>query len=332
MKKINLLLLLVIFTGSEVLAAETLTVYSGRNEKFVKPVMKAFTKKTGIRVVIHNAKASGLINRMRLEGTKTRADLFLSNDAGSLQIGTGMGLFQPISTDLGKIEKNYKAADNTWVGLSARARVLVINTAYVNDLQFVKSVFDLADSRLLGKLAITHSANGSFVAGITVYQKAVGDKKVIGFLKGLKTNSAGKVYNKHSKIVKAVASGKKMIGLVNHYYIYRHLKKHPRAPIRIMIPDQGKKGMGVAWNVTGIAVTKHTKKAKLANRLVKFLVSKEGQALFANQNNEYPVRSDVEANKAIPARTSYRIADVPMAELGKSRTATLNLIEKIGLY
>ncbi len=312
-------------------ATDGLVVYSGRNDKFVDPVMAEFTKQTGIKVQIHNSKASSLINRMKLEGSKTKADLFLSNDAGTLQIGSDMGLFLSLKDSLvHAIEPRYRGDENRWVGLSARARVLVYNKAFINELRYIKSVFDLADPRLLGKVAITDSANGSFIDGITVYMKVVGPEKTLAFLKGLKSNTAGKVYSKHGKIVEEVAAGKKIIGLVNHYYIYRYLEKHPTAPIEILIPDQGDQGMGVAWNVTGIAVSKHTKKLKEAEKLVEFLVSEKGQALFSAGNQEYPVRQGVSPPKGMPA--NYKVAKMPMIELGKSRNKTLDLIEKIGLY
>ncbi len=333
MKIFKFVLPALLLVSASAWSEQTLVVYSGRHAKFVKPVMDAFTKKTGIKVQLFSSKSTALINRLSLEGKKTKADLFISNDAGSLQIGSDKGLFTSVDKKTANlINQKYRAKNNSWVGLTARARVLVINTKHSNELKFVRSVFDLADSRLLGKIAITHSANGSFIAGITVYQKAVGDAKVLAFLKGIKMNSAGKVYNKHSKIVADVAKGKKIIGLVNHYYIYRYLDKHPKATIAVRLPDQGTKGMGVAWNVTGIAISKHSKKQKLAQKLVAYLLSKEGQKHFAIVNREYPVRAGVHAAKVIPPASSYKVSNVPMSEIGKSRNKTLSLIEKVGLY
>jgi iron(III) transport system substrate-binding protein len=322
-----------VFLGiSNVMAADSLVVYSGRSDKFVKPVIEQFTRQTGIKVILHSAKSTELINKLRVEGERTEADLFISNDAGNLQVGSDLGLFSALPSALVKdVNKNYRAPDNTWIGLSARARVLVMNSKKKKELSFVKSVMDLADPRLKGKLAITHSANGSFIAGVTVYQKLLGDEKVANWLKGMKANAEGKVFNKHSKIVRAVASGKKDIGLVNHYYIYRHLDKHPDANIQIVMPDQGEQGMGVAWNVAGIAVTKHTKKQELAKKLVAFLVSAKGQKTFSEVNREYPTRSDVQASAKIPAAGSYKVADVPMYELGKLRTKTLDLLDSVGM-
>jgi iron(III) transport system substrate-binding protein len=206
----------------------------------------------------------------------------------------------------------------------------VVNTKQ-NDTDFVKSVFDLADPRLAGKLAITHSGNESYIAGVTVYMLKAGDEKTSTWLAGMKRNVDGSVFNKHSKIVKAVADGKKAIGLVNHYYIYRHLEKHPDAPIRILLPDQGKDGMGVAWNVAGVAMSKHSKHAAAAEKFIDFVTSEAGQELFAKVNREYPTRKGVAAAAEVPAAGSYKVAGVPMADLGKYRNKTLDLIEAVGM-
>ncbi len=310
------------------LASDPLVVYSGRSDKFVKPVFEAFSEKTGIDVVIHSGKSTALLNKLRVEGPRTQADLFISNDAGNLQIGSDLDLFAPLpAANLAVIPANLKATDNSWVGLSARARVLVVNTN--KDMSWAKSVFDLADPRLKNRLAITHSANESFIAGVTVYMEMAGKEKTKAWLQGMKANVGTQVFNKHSKIVNAVASGEKDIGLVNHYYIYRHLDKHPDAPIAIVLPDQN--GMGVAWNVAGIAVSKYSKKPALAQKLVEFLISDEGQRVFAEVNREYPTRPGVAAAPQIPAAGSYKVADVPMSKLGSERSATLDLIEAVGM-
>ena len=316
---------------SQYVQAESLVVYSGRKDKFIKPVVAEFTKETGIKVLLHSGSSTSLLNKLKLEGKNSSADLFISNDAGNLEKGKEMKLFSPVSSDLVKgIPQKLRASDNSWIGLSARARVLVVNT---NDksVDFVKSVFDLSDSRLKNKLAITHSGNGSYIAGVTVYMESVGKEKISKWLAGMKTNVNGKVFNKHSKIVKAVAKGKRSVGLVNHYYIYRHLKKHPEAPIKIVLPDQGKNDIGVAWNVAGIAITKTTKNKKAAEKFIAFVTSEKGQSLFAKVNREYPVREGIAAAAEIPKAGSYKVTPVAMQILGQKRDETLDLIEAVGM-
>lgn len=327
---VSLIVLFSLLIGQYVQAA-SLVVYSGRKDKFIKPVVAEFIKETGIKVLLHSGSSTSLLNKLKLEGSNSTADLYISNDAGNLEKGKELNLFSPVAENLiHSIPQRLRATDNSWIGLSARARVLVVNT---NDksVDFVKSVFDLSDPRLKNKLAITHSGNGSYIAGVTVYMESVGKEKTADWLAGMKANVGGKVFNKHSKIVKAVAKGKRSVGLVNHYYIYRHLKKYPKAPIKIVLPDQGDKGIGVAWNVAGIAMSKHTKNRQAAERFIAYVTSIKGQWLFAKANSEYPVRHGVIAAPEVPEAGSYKVAPVAMQVLGQKRSATLDLIETVGM-
>lgn len=331
MRFLNIFLLVVLLPVNPLQAGEELLIYSGRSDKFVKPVTEAFTRETGIKVILHAGSSTALLNKLRLEGGRTSADLYISNDAGTLQKGSDLKLFRPIPKSITRnIPSNYRSKHNDWLGLSARARVLVVN----NNSPAVKglnSVFDLAKPELKGLIALTHSGNESYIAGVTVYMQTKGKKVAQEWLAGMKQNLDNGVYNKHSKIVQAVASGKKAVGLVNHYYIYRHLEKHPDAPIRIVIPDQGKNDIGVAWNVAGAAITKHTKKVGAAEKLLAFMVSKQGQMLFASVNREYPARPGISAAHEVPAVGSFKVADIPMAKLGSLRNETLDLIEAVGM-
>ena len=142
-------------------ADDSLVIYSGRSDKFVKPVVAEFTRQTGIKVTLHTGKSTALLNKLRIEGKRTDADLFLSNDAGNLQRGSEWGLFRAIdSALLAPIDKTYRAANHRWVGLSARARVLVVNTQGPWPDQ-PNPVFDPAPPPPTGKLGITNRTNAT---------------------------------------------------------------------------------------------------------------------------------------------------------------------------
>src|SRR5210317_2143178 len=158
-------------------AADSIIVYSGRSDKFIKPVINEFTKQTGIKVTIHTGKSTALLNKLNIEGARTDADLFISNDAGTLQKGSELKLFSTVPDAIAtQIENNYRAKDNSWIGLSARARVLVVNkkSKFADSLN---SIFDLSDPKLKGQLGITNSTNESYIAGATVYMLATDKKK-----------------------------------------------------------------------------------------------------------------------------------------------------------
>jgi len=316
----------------ESFAAERLVVYSGRAERLIKPVLDKFQEKTGIQIDLLSSKTTELVNRLQAEKDRTPADVFITNDAGSLERAREIGILRPLTLNIVDrvIPAQFRAPDNSWIGLSGRVWIIVYNTKQVKPSDLT-SILDLADPRWKGKIAIPNSGSEYLQAGISVIKEAAGEEKAKKFLAGLRENGGNEVYGKSSQIVRAVAKGRVGLGIVNHYYIFRHLAKNPNAPIAPLIPDQQPGGMGAIMNVAGIGVVKHTKHLDEATRLVTFLVSRAGQQLFADLNKEYPLHPEVSADHALPPRDSFRVAQVPLARLATLREPTMILIEEQGL-
>ena len=313
-------------------AADTLTVYSGRSERLIKPVFDAFTAKTGIHIDLLSSGTTELVNRLKLEGTRSQADLFITNDAGSLELARTAGLLRPLN--MREVERaipsQFRAPDNSWIGLSGRFWVIVVNTKMVQPDQ-VSSLFDLADPKWKGKIAIPNSGSEYLQAGVSVMRAGLGDERTKQFLEGLRDNAGTQVYQKSSQIVDAVAKGQVAMGIVNHYYVYRHLATQPTAPLTVVMPDQQEGDLGAIMNVAGIGVLKHTPRLDQAKLLVEFLVAQAGQKMFADLNKEYPLHPDVKADHALVDRKSFRAALVPLTKLAELREPTLQLIEHVGL-
>ena len=102
MKSAIRLLILFSFLISQYAQAESLVIYSGRKDKFIKPVVTEFTKETGIKVLLHSGSSTSLLNKLKLEGENSQADLFISNDAGNLEKGKEMNLFVPVTAAIAK--------------------------------------------------------------------------------------------------------------------------------------------------------------------------------------------------------------------------------------
>ncbi|MGH7228175.1 MAG: substrate-binding domain-containing protein, partial [Nitrospiraceae bacterium] len=103
-------------------AADRLVVYSGRAERLIKPVLDSFQAKTGIQMELLSSGTTELVNRLQAEGERTPADLFITNDAGSLERARELGLLRPLN--MREIDRAvpapFRAPDNSWVGLSGR--------------------------------------------------------------------------------------------------------------------------------------------------------------------------------------------------------------------
>ncbi|GKS57417.1 putative binding protein component of ABC iron transporter [Nitrospira sp.] len=313
-------------------AADTLVVYSGRAERLIKPVLDAFQTKTGIQVELLSSGTTELVNRLQVEGDRTPADVLITNDAGSLERARELGLFRPMN--LREVDRaipsQFRAADNSWIGLSGRFWIVVYNTKQVKPEE-ITSLLDLANPKWKGKIAIPNAGSEYLQAGISVIKAAQGHDRTTAFLKGLKNNAGNRVYGKSSQIVDAVSKGEVGVGIVNHYYVYRQLAQDPNAPIAALMPDQQEGGMGAIMNVAGIGVLKGTAHLDSAKLLVEFLVAQAGQKMFAELNKEYPLHPEVQADPALPPRDSFRAALVPLARLAELREPTMMLIEDAGL-
>lgn len=317
---------------TDLFAADKLVVYSGRAERLIKPVFDAFTAKTGIQVDLLSSGTTELVNRLKAEGDRTPADLLLTNDAGSLELARGAGLLRPLN--MREVERaippQFRAADNSWVGLSGRFWIIVYNTTMVKPEQ-VSSLLDLANPQWKDKIAIPNSGSEYLQAGVSVIRSVHGDDRTKKFLEGLRDNAGSQVYQKSSQIVDAVAKGQVALGIVNHYYVYRHLATQSTAPLAVVMPDQKDGAMGAIMNVTGIGITKSSTHAENAKLLIEFLVAQAGQKMFADLDKEYPLHPEVKADPALVDRKSFRAALVPLTKLAELREPTLTLIEQVGL-
>lgn len=323
---------MLVWPQGEPAAADRIVVYSGRAERLIKPVLDAFQTASGIQVELLSSGTTELVSRLQAEGERTPADVFITNDAGSLERARELGLLRPLN--MREVERaipsQYRAPDNSWIGLSGRFWIVVYNTAQVKPGE-IRSLFDLADPRWKDKIAIPNSGSEYLQAGVSVIKATVGDDRTKQFLQGLKTNAGTQVYHKSSQIVESVAKGQVAVGLVNHYYVFRHLAAQPVAPIAALMPDQQEGGIGAIMNVAGIGVTRHTRHLDSAKLLVEFLVAQAGQKLFADLNKEYPLHPEVKADPALTERKSFRAALVPLARLAELREPAMTLIEQVGL-
>lgn len=322
-----------LLSSTDASAADTnLTVYSGRAERLIKPALDVFTTKTGIHIDLLSSGTTELLNRMKAEGDRSPADVFIANDAGSLEIARTAGLLRPVN--MREVERaipsQFRAGDNSWIGLSGRFWIIVYNTTMVKPDQ-IKSLLDLADPAWKDKIAIPNAGSEYLQAGVSVIRASLGDESTKTFLGGLRDNAGSQVYQKPSQIVEAVAKGQVPVGIVNHYYVYRHLATQPTAPLGVLMPDQQADGMGAIMNVAGIGILKHAPHIEHAKLLVEFLVDQTGQKLFADLDKEYPLHPDVKADPILPERKSFRAALVPLTKLAELREPTMLLIEQVGM-
>ncbi len=319
--------------GADVAAAAgagDLIVYSGRNEKLIKPLLEQFTEKTGIEVTARYGGSAELAAQLLEEGSRSPAAVFLSQDAGALGAVQDQDLLAPLDQPvLAKVPAKYRSEEGRWVGVSGRSRVLVYNPQIVAAADLPKSVFDLTSPQYKGKVAFAPT-NASFQSFVTAMRVSAGEERTRAFLEGLKANDA-KAYDGNILIVDAVDRGEIPFGLVNHYYLYEKAAEAgglDKVTARNHLFPGNDPGSFV--NVAGVGLLEG-KTSPDARAFVEYLLGPDAQRYFAEETKEFPLVQGVQADVPdLPALQELQGPDVDLSQLD-SLEQTLALLEEVGL-
>ena len=304
-------------------SAQSITVYSGRNEAFIGPLVGSFEQATGIEVNVRYGGSAPLAAQILEEGRNSPADVFLAQDAGALGAVQASGLLAELSAGiLERVDPRFRSGDGRWVGISGRARVLIVDPA-VEDLP--GSVFELTAERYRGRVGWA-PGNGSFQAFVTAMRVLHGDAAAAEWLRGMVANDV-QVYPNNSSQVEAVGRGEIDFGLVNHYYLYRFTADRPDFPaVNLFLPDAD---IGALVNVAGAAVLASSRNRDLAEQFIDFMLSPEAQRHFATEVNEYPLVEAVAANPELPPLASLQTPELDLSTLADLE-GTLELLLDTG--
>ena len=272
-------------TASAMEATE-LTVYSGRNENLVGPLLERYQEVSGVTVNVRYGGTAELAATIMEEGQNSPADVFFGQDAGALGALSLAGRFTQLPAEiLDRVDPRFQSGRGDWVGASGRARVFVYNTEMVSMDELPNDIWELTEPQWKGKIGWAPT-NGSFQAFVTAVRVLEGEDRAREWLEAMIANDV-QVYAKNTPIVEATGRGEVVLGLVNHYYLYRFLKEDPGFQAKNHHPAAGDAGAMI--NVAGAAVLDTAKDRAAAEAFVAFLLSDEAQTYFSEQTNEYPL-------------------------------------------
>jgi iron(III) transport system substrate-binding protein len=298
---------LLALAGASTAPAQTasLTIYSGREERLVKPIMDRFTRDTGIELKVRYASSAALATALVEEGRNSPADVYWSQEPGTLGLVAARGLLARLpQTTVGKVPSRFSTRSRRWVGTSGRSRVLVYNTEQVATGDLPASVWGLTNTRWDGKIGVAPT-NASFQAFLGATIKLYGEERVRAWLEGLARNDV-RFYPNNTSVVQAVGRGEIAVGLVNHYYLYNVLAETPGLPLRNHWFRDGDPGNLVL--AAGVGIVASTQKDAAAQRFVDFLLSKWAQRFIARGPGaaEYPLVQGVPRRPGLRALSSIK--------------------------
>ena len=316
-------------------SAEEVNVYSARHYKSDQILFDMFHKQTGIKVNVIQGDVGPLLQRLQAEGRNSPADLFITADAGNLWRAQEAGVLQPVkSVALDEaIPANLREPSGLWFGLSQRARILVYNKDKVKPSE-LSTYEDLANPKWKGRILVrssNHVYNQSLLASIIA---ADGPEKAEAWARGIGANLARPPKGGDTDQIKAVAAGEGDIAISNSYYFARlasSTKPEDKAVVEklgIFFPNQNDRGTHV--NISGAGVTKYAPHRENAVKLLEFLVTPEAQKIFAEGNDEYPVRSGVATAAVVQSWGPFKADPLNAAVLGKHQAEAVRIADRAG--
>ena len=305
-----------------------LTLYSGRSENLVAPLLDQIEAATGVSVEVRYAGTAELAGQLLEEGERSPASLFFSQDAGALGELSKAGLLAPMPEEiLATVEPAFRDPNGKWVATSGRIRVLAVNPEVAPDAMAYTTIDEILDPANAGKIGIAPT-NASFQTFVTALRVAKGEAAAEEWLAGL-TALEPKTYEKNTAVLEAVDSGEIGIGLINHYYWHQlAAEKGDDVTAELVYLDSA--DPGALLNVAGVGILNSAEDQEAAAKVAAFLVSDEAQQFFADETAEYPVVAGVTSTFDLKPIDASSQEGVDLNDLD-SLADTQALLRKVGL-
>jgi iron(III) transport system substrate-binding protein len=300
-----------------------LTIYSGRAEKLVGALLEQYEKESGVEVEVRYGESAELAATIAEEGDASPADVFFAQDAGALGAVAAEGLLRELPAGL-PVPARFQDPGRRWVGTSGSARVVAYSSERLKESELPDSIFDFTDPKWKGRIGFP-PPNASFQAFISGMRLTVGDKRTREWLEGIKRNDPTLLDN-NIQTEEAIAAGEIDVGFVNHYYVYELAAEKGDFPVANHFLEAGDPGTLV--NVAGAGILEGADDK--AEDFVRFLLSRTGQAYFAQKTFEYPLVAGVAPPKGLPAIGDVHGPDIALGQLGGKLRTTLELLADVG--
>jgi len=303
----------------------TFTLYAGRDQELIDPLIEKFESDTGVTVDVRYAGSTELAALLLEEADATPADVFLAQDAGALGAIAKGDMFATLPESITeKVPAGFTSTDGSWVGVTGRARVIVYDSEQLSADEVPTTVAALTDDRWSSQVGIAPS-NASFQSFVTALRVLEGEDTALAWLEDMKASDV-QIYAKNTPILEAANAGEITLGLINHYYWYRMAAEVGAENMRAQLafPEPGDAGSIV--NVTGAGLLKGAADDADALRFIEYLVSEAAQQYFVDSTYEYPLIDGVSAPAGLPALETLTNPKLDLSDLDSLGETTERLV------
>ncbi|QXL85641.1 extracellular solute-binding protein [Comamonas sp. NLF-1-9] len=323
----------------------TLDVYSGRGQTADEAFYADFVSTSSIEVNRTENTGAATLEALRNEGADSPADVVLLDGIALLAQAEAEGLLQPLRSDAlqDAVPAALRAAPDeqgaiAWFGFARNARIVVYQGEQV-DAADVDSYQKLASERNRGKLCMAGAhtpANLGLIAALIEHEDSASARR---WLSGVKANLARAPEGSDTDQIRAVFAGTCKMALVGQAELARLMQSDVRSDrdaaraLAVSFPNQGSWGTHV--DVSGAALARHAKHPAQAREFLNYLASSQGQNLFANRNNDWPVVrkfkfDNAELKAMLGSHGGFKADATPLSTIARQLGAARRMAEQIG--
>jgi len=285
---------LLVLSGCVPQPENAVIIYSAADREYAQPILDAFERHAPGTDVVHQfdveaTKTVGLANRIVSESKQPQCDVFWNNELMHTLNLEKQGLLQKISWDIpGDWPPEMRSAGGYWVGIAARARVLIVNRNLLpEDSKRPGSVLDLANAEWQGQCGVAFPLFGTTATHFTILMDLLGEEKSLDFFKKASENAV--LLSGNKQVALQVASGRLAWGLTDTDDAL--LEIDAGMPVDIIFPDQQPHEMGTLRIPNTVAVIANAPHPIAAAQLANFLVSEDTEGRLAmGSSGQFPIR------------------------------------------
>ena len=310
--KIITILLFVLGVFNNLANANEVNVFSSRHYDSDIQLYEKFTSLTGIKVNVVSGKDKALQKRMIEEGKDSKADIYITADAGRLGAFDQKEMFQKLNSS--KIEKQVpkNLRSENWTGIAKRARIIYYSKDRVNSSEIQNLNYEnLADAKWKNRIAIRKSDNIYNQSLIASLIHNNGKKNVEEWIKSFVNNFARSPKGNDRAQILAVAAGEADLAVANTYYYALMLsgqkgEEQQNAAKKVIpfFPNQSERGTHI--NISGGGILKNSPNPENARKLLEFLLTKEAQTHIVQNTFEYSILDNVEPHELIKKMGEFK--------------------------
>jgi iron(III) transport system substrate-binding protein len=275
-------------------------VYCTVQEEWCRPMVAAFEKATGIKVLMTRKSSGEFYAQIKAEAANPRGDVWWGGTGDPHLQAAEEGLTEPYkSPRMGELQdwavRQWDAAKGRTVGVYAGALGYSFNVPQLakKGLAEPKCWADLTKPQFKDEVQVANpNSSGTSYTMLATFVQLWGEDKAFDFLKALHRN-----INQYTKSgaapARAAATGESLVGITfQHDAVVQAVNG---APVRIVSPCEG-----TGYEIGSMSIIKGAKNMENAKKWYDWALTPEAQAIGAQTKVSYQVPSNKSA--PIPAQ------------------------------